>query len=79
MKPWLGSHSTTRGSYDPPMDDQTPSTTESESFEPDQAPDGVAVANDELTIALTPPQLAIVVVVLGIIIFWVVRRRRRKD
>jgi hypothetical protein len=51
-------------SYDPPMDDQTPSTTESDSFEPDQAPGGVAVAEDELTIALTPPQLAIVVVVL---------------
>ncbi len=61
------------------MDDQAPSTTESDSVEPDQVPDAVAVANDELTIALTPPQLAIVVAVLAIIVIWVVRRRRTKD
>lgn len=43
------------------------------------SPSDVAGADDEVTIALTPPQLAIVVVVVALIVVWLLRRKRRSD
>ena len=54
-------------------------SSDEEVHEIEQAVDNAALADDEVTIALSPPQLAIVVAVVVVIVVVMVRRRRRRS
>ena len=60
-------------SYDRVMESTTDSP---DTLEPGDASVAVAAEDDELTIALTPPQLAVAIAIVAIVAILIIRRRR---